>query len=88
MALLAVSRPSTSPRFLANQRPATVAPNTMAIIPVPDPTTTPQSSTNCQGDRMAAVAATPMASTASAVTTVRRRPNRSMMATAKGPIMP
>ena len=43
VALLAVSMPTTRPRRSANQRVATVAPRTSATMPVPRPTTTPQS---------------------------------------------
>ncbi len=57
-------------------------------MPVPAPTTRPHSSTICQTSRISTVAAVPMASTTSVVQTERRRPNRSMIATANGPIMP
>jgi len=33
---------------LENQRVATVAPRTSAVMPVPTPITTPQSATSCQ----------------------------------------
>jgi len=48
VATLAVRMPTTSPRRAANQRAATVAPSTSAVMPVPMPTTTPHSSINCQ----------------------------------------
>ena len=40
--------PTTRPRRATNQRVATVAPSTSAVMPVPMPTTTPHSSTSCQ----------------------------------------
>jgi len=48
VAVLAVSRPVTSPRFSVNHRFATAAPSTVAAMPEPAPTTTPHSTTNCQ----------------------------------------
>ena len=49
VAVLAVSRPITKPRLVANQRFTTVAPITMATQPVPSPFSTPQVAINCQG---------------------------------------
>ena len=49
VALPAVSTPRTMPRRSTNQRLTTVAASTVAIEPVPIPTTTPQRSTSCQG---------------------------------------
>ena len=48
VAVLAVSKPITSPRFSVNHRFATAAPSTAAAMPEPAPTTKPQSTTNCQ----------------------------------------
>jgi hypothetical protein len=86
--VLAVSTPSTSPRRWVNQRVTMVAPSTMAVTPVPEPTTTPQSRINCHDSRISGVSATPVAITASAQHMVRRIPKRSMIAAANGPIMP
>ena len=47
VAVLAPRMPSTSPRRSSNQRVATIAPITIAVSPVPTPTTTPQSNTRC-----------------------------------------
>ncbi|MNW05236.1 hypothetical protein D3C71_2014540 [compost metagenome] len=52
VALLAVISPTTSPRRLSNQRVATVAPSTSAVMPVPTPSTTPQIATRCQSSVM------------------------------------
>ncbi len=57
-------------------------------MPEPVPTTKPQSSRSCHGRVISAVSATPTVSRSSAADTVRRRPKRSMIAAANGPIMP
>jgi hypothetical protein len=57
-------------------------------MPDPDPTTRPQSRTICHGAVIRLVAAVPIARISSAPQTERRRPNRSMIATANGPIIP
>ena len=46
VAELAGNIPNASPRCDWNQRCTTVAPSTMAMIPVPDPTTTPHRAAN------------------------------------------
>ena len=48
VATLAVRMPTTRPRRASNQRAATVALSTSAVMPVPMPTTTPHSRINCQ----------------------------------------
>ena len=58
------------------------------MAPAPVPTTKPHNSTSCQDSRMKVVSATPVASSASALTMVRRRPKRSMNEAANGPITP
>ncbi len=62
--------------------------STSAVTPLPPPTTTPQSSTSCHGCVISGVSATPRATIASAVPTVRARPNRSITAAANGPTSP
>ena len=77
VALAALRTPSTVPRRATNQRLATVAAKTDAIIPVPAPATTPQRRSNCQGARMKMVSEEPAATQSRAITTTRRNPNRS-----------
>ena len=88
MAVLAVRTPITRPRRATNQRLATVAASTSAVAPVPMPTTTPHSSTSCQGVRITVVRATPTVTRESDSTITRRTPSRSMSAAAKGPQSP
>ena len=57
-------------------------------MPVPVPTTTPHSSTSCQGAVISGVKATPDATSTSDITMVVRTPRRSMKAAANGPISP
>ncbi len=88
MALAAVSTPVTRPRRVANQRPAIVAASTVAIDPVPRPTTTPQSSTSCHDAVISTVSPEPAAHSASASSITLRTPNRSIAAAANGPVRP
>ena len=71
-----------------NQRLTIVAARTRAVIPVPPPTMTPQSSISCHGDFMKIVSETPVATVASEIKIVLRRPNQFMIAAANGPISP
>jgi hypothetical protein len=88
VALLAVSRPTARPRRAENQRVATVAPSTSAVMPEPSPTTTPQNSSSCQRWRIDAVPATPIAINVTATPTTARAPMRLISAAANGPIRP
>ncbi len=88
VALLAVRMPMARPRRRVNQRFTTVAPSASAVMPVPTPTTKPQSRISCQGARMKAVSATPMATRSSAPIMVRRAPRYSTSAAENGPIRP
>ncbi len=88
MALAAVSTPVTRPRRAANQRFATVAASTLAIEPVPSPTTTPHSTTSCQDAVMRTVSPEPVDTSTRASSTTRRTPNRCMAAAANGPVSP
>src|SRR5579875_76888 len=88
VALLAVSMPMASPRRWVNQRLTTVAPSATAVMPVPPPTTTPQSSTSCHGAVISVVKATPAATVARAMIMVSRAPRYSTRAAAKGPMRP
>ncbi len=88
VAVLAVSSPTTSPRRWANQRVATVAPRTRAIMPEPVPHSTPQSSRSCQTSVMANEAVMPATIRSSAAATTGRMPKRLSSAAAKGAIRP
>src|SRR5438445_322776 len=83
VAVLAVSTPITVPRRATNQRLTTVAPSTIAVVPVPRPTRIPQVRTSCQLDCICEVRATPAQITASETRTVRRIPNRSISGAAR-----
>ncbi len=74
VAVLAASNPTTSPRRFSNQREATVAASTAAVMPVPRPTTTPHSNTSCHTCCMNIEAKMPLMITASAKVTTRRMP--------------
>ena len=80
--------PTTRPRRALNQRVATVALNTSAVMPVPKPTTTPHSRINCQ------ILVMPSDSSRLAVTieieiiATLRRPKRLSSAAANGAISP
>ena len=71
-----------------NQRVAMVADSTVARKPVPEPTRKPHITMSCQGWRISEVEATPTPTSASAHSTERRMPNRSMTAAANGPMQP
>jgi len=88
VAVLAVSTPITVPRRETNQRLTTVAPSTIAVVPVPSPTRIPQLTTSCQLERICEVSATPAQIRARETSTVRRMPNRSIKAAANGPTSP
>ena len=88
MAVLAVSTPMTAPRRDTNQRLTTVAPSTIAVVPVPSPTRIPHVKSSCQLARICEVRATPAQIKASEASTVRRMPKRSMSAAANGPTRP
>ena len=85
---LAVSRPSTTPRRSVNQRLATMAPRTDAMVPVPSPTTTPHSNASCHDAVIKVVRATPVATSASDITMTRRIPSRSISPATNGPDRP
>ena len=74
VATLAVRMPTTRPRRAANQRAATVAPSTSAVMPVPRPITTPHSSINCQIFVMNSDATRPETTTSKADSVTLRRP--------------
>ncbi len=57
-------------------------------MPLPTPTTTPQSSTSCQISVISSEPARPAMMKSRAVTTTRRRPKRFMNAAANGPMKP
>jgi len=80
----AVSAPRTRPRRCTNQRLATIAARTVAIDPVPTPTTTPQSKSSCHGWCMKIVRPDPAETVSSAPTTTLRTPKRSIKPPANG----
>ncbi len=88
MALLAVIIPITNPRRVLNQRVATVAPSTNAVIPVPVPMITPQSSTNCQRLVIKNDPAIPVTINPKAKATILRSPKLFIIAAANGPSRP
>ena len=88
VAFAAEKMPVTRPRWVWNQRLATIAPSTRAIAPVPMPMNTPQSSHSCHGCVISRVSALATPTTTSAVATVRRTPKRSMNAAANGAMRP
>ncbi len=65
-----------------------LAPSTVAMVPVPSPTTTPHSSASCHDAVIRVVRATPAATSASDVTMTRRMPSRSISPAANGPDRP
>ncbi len=71
-----------------NQRVATVAASTIAVSPVPTPTTTPHSRTSCHTCFIASDANRPAAIIAIATMITRRTPKRFMKAAANGPNKP
>jgi len=74
VATLAVRIPTASPRRAENQRAATVAPSTSAVMPVPIPTTTPHNSINCQSFVIASDVTSAEATISKADSTTLRRP--------------
>ena len=88
VALAAVRRPTTVPRFSTNHRVATVAATTMPIKPTPSPTPTPHVSISSSGEaiREAATVATVMMP--SPISIVRRTPIVCISAAANGPSTP
>ena len=74
VAVLAVRMPTTRPRRPTNQRVATVAPRTSAVMPVPNPTTKPQSRTSCHTCVMNSDSTRPPTMRVSADTTTLRTP--------------
>ena len=80
--------PITSPCRARNQRAAIKAARYAPINPQLIPTTTPHSTTNCQGSCINGLAATANAVEQTASDMTRRTPNRSMSAAANGPIAP
>ena len=88
VALAAEKIPVTRPRWVWNQRFATIAPSTRAIAPVPMPMNTPQSTHSCHGSVMSVVRPLATPTTTSAAVTVRRTPQRSMTAAANGAVSP
>ena len=88
VAVLAVSMPTTRPRRWTNQRVATVAPSTRAVIPVPRPTTIPHSRMSCHTSVIASEPTSPAMMNSRAALTTRLMPKRFMNAAANGPIRP
>ncbi len=64
----------TTPRRARNQRDATVLANTVAMHPVPTPTTKPHSRNSCHGCVICVVSAAPVAMMTSAMVVTRRNP--------------
>ena len=67
---------------------ATVAPSTKAIMPLPTPTTIPQSRTSCHTSVITNEPARPAMIRSRAAVTTRRMPKRFMNAAANGPMSP
>ena len=88
VALEADISPIIRPRLVLNQRVTTVAPSTIATAPEPIPEKTPHVATNCHGWVISRLEAIEADISASAPTSVRRRPMRSISAAAKGPVRP
>ncbi len=88
VAELAVSTPTTRPRWVSNQRVETTALSTSAVMPEPMPSMMPQNNTRCQNWVICVASARPAATRVSAVTTTLRRPKRSIRMAANGPIRP
>ncbi len=74
VAELAVNTPMTRPRRAVNQRLATTAPSTSAVMPVPKPSTTPQRMNKCQSCVACVASAMPMPTIARPVNITARRP--------------
>ena len=88
LAVLAARMPITSPRLVTNQRLTMVAPSTIAMAPVPTPTSRPHRSTNCQGAVISVVPPTARTRRAREAMIVRRTPTRCISAAANGPMRP
>ena len=88
VAVLALSSPITNPCRVANQRFTTAAPSTDATAPLPMPENTPQLSTYCQGWLIHRLAKVDSAISISPASIVRRIPNDTINAAAKGPTSP
>ena len=88
VALAAEKMPVTSPRWVWNQRLATMAPNTRAIAPVPRPMNTPHNSQSCHGWVISGVRPGSPPRHDQRHATVRRMPKRSMNAAANGAMRP
>ncbi len=88
VAELAVSMPTTSPRRATNQRLATTAPSTSAVMPVPRPSIRLHSTNSCHSCEAIVTSAMPRPTSASPVQITARRPQRSISTAANGPIRP
>ena len=88
VAELAASMPITRPRRWLNQRVATVAASTIAVRPVPTPTTMPHRTMSCQTRVIVSEARKAVAINAQAAMITRRTPKRFMNAAANGPNNP
>lgn len=77
-----------SPRWVTNQRPATVAAKVIAIAPVPRPTSRPQYSVSCHAWVVTVVSTAPRATRVSAPMTTERMPKRSISAAENGAVTP
>ena len=71
-----------------NQRVATIAPNTIAVSPVPKPTMTPQNRTRCQSRVITRAPMSPISISARATNTTRLKPYLSISAAVNGAIRP
>ena len=88
LALLAVSRPTTSPRRSTNQRLAIAVARPTIPAPDPRPTNTPQVRYNCQISVMKPLSPAPITSNTIEISTVRFRPIVWISPAAKGPTSP
>ncbi len=84
----AVNMPMTRPRFCVNQRVATVAPSTIAVMPVPAPTMMPQNRVSCHTLFIPSDRPNPPAISSRAADTTRFRPYLIINAAANGAISP
>ncbi|CAB5003562.1 unannotated protein [freshwater metagenome] len=88
LAPAALSTPMTTPRRATNQRVATVLAKTVAMQPLPAPTTTPHSRNSCHGWVICVVSAEPVAMITRATPLTLRSPYRCCSAAANGPMNP
>ncbi|MNS75198.1 hypothetical protein D3C72_1087020 [compost metagenome] len=88
VAELAVRMPTTSPRRAVNQRLATTAASTSAVMPEPTPSISPQATNNCHNSVATVASAMPPAISASAAQTTFRTPKRSIRRAENGAIRP